>query len=121
MSDKVSLPGGSKYMDSKIKSAKNNITDAFGDFKALLSDKTHPDNQTVAYHNNVISILNRLLVSADELDDTNPGEGIFGLIILSLRSSLKIKDEIVKPEVENRELKIEIEKLKKRNIWWKIM
>jgi len=115
MSDKVSLPGGSKYLDSKKRTAKDKITDAFDGFKSLLSDKTHPDNQTTAYHNNVVSILNRLLVSADELDDSNPGEGIFGLIILSLRSSLKLKDEIIKVEVENRELRIEIEKLKKRN------
>ena len=115
MSDKVSLPGGSKYLDSKKRTAKDKITDAFGDFKSLLKDKTHPDNQTSAYHNNVVAVLNRLLVSSDELDDANPGEGIFGLIILSLRSSLRIKDEIVKLEVENRELKVEIEKLKKRN------
>jgi hypothetical protein len=104
-----------KYLEAKKAKAKGKITDAFSDYKSLLSDKTHPDNQTDAYHNNVISILNRLLTSADDLDDINPGEGIFGLIILSLRSSLRLKDEIVKLEVENRSMRIEIEKLKKRS------
>jgi len=104
MSDKVSVPGASKYLDAKKNSAKDRITNAFSEFKALLNDKTHPDNQTTGYHNNVISILNRLLVAADELDDINPGEGIFGLIILNLRASLRLKDELVKLEVGNREL-----------------
>ena len=43
-----------------------------------------------------------------------PGEGIFGLIILSLRSSLKMKDELIKTEVKLRELEREIKKLKVR-------
>ena len=40
MSDKVSLPGGSKYLESKKRTAKDKITDAFADFKSLLKDKT---------------------------------------------------------------------------------
>ena len=61
----------------------------------------------------MVSVLNRLLIAADELDEVNPGEGIFGLIVLSLRSSLKLKDENVKLQVEVRELKREIGRLKK--------
>jgi len=111
MSD-VKLPKNNKYMDSK-KQNKDSIENAFNDFKKLLADKTHPDNQTPAYHNNVISTLNRLLVSADELDGINPGEGIFGLIVLSLRSCLKLRDDNTKLEVELRDLKLEINRLKK--------
>jgi len=111
MSD-VKLPSNNKYMDSK-KHEKNNIENAFNDFKKLLADKTHPDNQTPAYHNNVVSTLNRLLVSADELDGVNPGEGIFGLIVLALRSCLKLSDDNVKLEVELRDLRLEINRLKK--------
>jgi hypothetical protein len=100
-------------MESKKTDAQNSVESAFNDFKKLLADKIHPDNQTPAYHNNVVSILNRLLVAADELDGINPGEGIFGLIILSLRSTLKQKDEHIKLEVEIRELRREIGRLKK--------
>ena len=78
-----------------------------------MGDKTHPDNQTQAYHNNVRSILTRMFTTADELDKLVPGEGIFGLIILSLRSSLRLKDDLIKAEVRIRELEREIKKTKR--------
>ena len=111
--DDLKVPKNTKYMDSKKGSSQNSIESAFNDFKKLLADKTHPDNQTPAYHNNVVSTLNRLLIAADDLDGVNPGEGIFGLIILSLRSSLKLRDDNIKLEVEVKDLKREIGRLKK--------
>lgn len=112
MSD-INVPKNNRYMESKRAEAQNSVESAFNEFKKLLADKTHPDNQTPAYHNNVVSVLNRLLVAADELDASNPGEGIFGLIVLSLRSILKLRDDNVQLEVEIRELKKEIGRLKK--------
>ena len=112
MSD-VKGPSNNRYMDSKKSDAQSSVESAFNDFKKLLADKIHPDNQTPAYHNNVVSILNRLLVAADDLDGINPGEGIFGLIVLSLRSILKLKDDNIKLEVEIRDLKRETGRLKK--------
>ena len=109
----INLPKNNKYMDAKKDKAQSDVEKAFNDFKQLLANKTHPDNQTPAYHNNVVSILNRLLVAADEMDGVNPGEGIFGLIILALRSSLKLSDDNVKLEVEIRELRREIGRVKK--------
>ena len=113
MTEKVNVPSNNKYLESRKGKSASDIETAFNDFKVLLADKTHPDNQTPAYHNNVVSILNRLLVAADKLDETNPGEGIFGLIVLSLRSSLKLKDEMIKMDVEIKELKREINRLQK--------
>ena len=114
MSDEIEIPKNSSYLDSKKQEAKTRFSAVVEEFKKLLSDKTHTDNQTVAYHNNVRSILTRMLTTADELDKVVPGEGIFGLIILSLRSSLKIKDELIKLEVKQRELEREIKKLQAR-------
>lgn len=113
--DDVKVPSNNRYMKSKTDTAKKKVENAFDDYKSLISDKTHPDNQTAGYHNNVVSILNRLLVAADELDSINPGEGIFGLIVLCLRSNLKLKDENVKLEVKLRDVKIELDRLKKNN------
>jgi hypothetical protein len=109
----IKVPSNNRYLKSKKAEAQSSVEGAFNDFKKLLGDKTHPENQTPGYHNNVVSTLNRLLVAADELDAINPGEGIFGLIVLSLRSTLKLKDDLVKMEVEARELKREIGRLKK--------
>lgn len=109
---KLNIPANNKYLQSKA-AARNTVEKAFDDFKALLKDKTHPDNQTPAYHNNVVSVLNRLLVAADKLDEENPGEGIFGLIVLSLRSSLKLRDENIKLEVKLAELERELKRVKK--------
>jgi len=113
MNDDIDIPKNSSYMDSKKQEAKNRFVGVIEEFKKLLGDKTHPDNQTPAYHNNVKSILTRMLTTADELDKVVSGEGIFGLIILSLRSSLKMKDELVKTEVKIRELERELKKLKR--------
>ena len=59
---------------------KRDIEVVFGEYKKLLADKTHPENQTAAYNKNVISTLNRLMVAADNLDTQNPGEGICVLV-----------------------------------------
>jgi hypothetical protein len=111
MSD-VKIPKNNRYIASKKTVAQNSVEKAFDDFKVILSDKIHPDNQTPAYKKNVIWTLNRLLVAADDLDEQNPGEGIFGLIILSLRSSLKLKDDRLALEVKVAELEREIKRLK---------
>ncbi len=113
MSEEIRNPG-SNYLDMKKGAIKKKAESAINDFKTLLVDKTHPDNQTTSYQNNVVSTLNRLLVAADELDTNNPGEGIFGLIVLCLRSILKVKDDNVKLEVDILNLKREIERLKKQ-------
>ena len=106
----------SKYLKSKrdgAVTAKSKVEAAFNDYKVLLADKTHPDNHTDVYNKNIMSVLNRLLVSADELDSENPGEGIFGLIVLGLRANLKLKDELVRAEVEISKLKKDVGRLKK--------
>ena len=113
MNDDIDIPKNSSYMDSKKQEAKSRFAGVIEEFKKLLADKTHSDNQTTSYHNNVKSILTRMLTTADDLDKVVPGEGIFGLIILSLRSSLKMKDELVKTEVKIRELERELKKLKR--------
>ncbi len=112
MSD-IKVPSNNRYMKSKQTEAQSTVESAFNDFKKLLSDKVHPDNQTPAYHNNVVATLNKLLIAADDLDAVNPGEGIFGLIVLSLRSILKLKDDNIKLEVELRDLKRELGRVKK--------
>ena len=113
MSDEIEIPKNSSYLDSKKQDAKSRFSAVVEEYKKLLADKTHPDNQTPAYHNNVRSILTRLLTTADELDKVVSGEGIFGLVILSLRSSLKMRDELIKNEVKIRELERELKKLKR--------
>ena len=80
--DEVKGPKNTKYMDAKKNEIQGNIENAFNDYKKLMADKTHPDNQTPAYHKNVVTTLQRLLIAADEMDGVNPGEGIFGLIVL---------------------------------------
>ena len=51
-----------------------------------------------------MAIFNRLMVAADELDSQDPGAGVFGLIILSLRASLALKDKNLDLEIKVREL-----------------
>jgi len=110
--DDIELPKGSSYLEDKKEEARKRFTQSLEDFKKLLLDKTHPDNQTQAYHNNVKSILSRMLSTGDSLDKVYPGEGLFGMIAMSFRSNLKLKDELVKMEVKIRNLEIELKKIK---------
>lgn len=87
---------------------------AVDEYKSLLTDKIHPKNRTVSYDKNVKSILNRLLVAADDLDAEQPGAGIFGLIVLSLKSSLAMKDRNLELEVQIRDLEKRINRLDKQ-------
>jgi len=90
--------------------AKRRLELCMQDFKNLLSDKTHPDNQTAAMKKNTSSIVNRLLVAADEMDSIKPAEGTFALIVLNMMSLLKLRDENIKLEVEIKELRKEQKK-----------
>ena len=82
------------------------------DYNSLIQDKTHKDNQTQAYDNNVKYILNSLLIGANELENNNPGEGTYSLIVLTLRTNLELKNKIIDLETKLRDLNI---KLKKSN------
>lgn len=84
------------------------------EYKKLLNDKIHPDNHTAAYETNIKSVFNRLLVAADGLEGENPGEGVFGLIILALRANLALKDRNVELEVQIRELERKVKRLEQR-------
>lgn len=110
----INIPSNN-YLNRKKRDVRRKTEEAINEFKKLLEDKTHPENQSEGYKNNVVSVLNNLLVSANELDEENPGEGIFSLIVLSLRSSLKLRDRCNLLEVENRELKREVKKLSKKS------
>lgn len=105
MSEKI----GSKYMESRS-SAKDQIAKVFDEYKACLKDKTHPDNQTPAYHKNVQGTIHRVLAAASTLDEENPGEGIYAIFTLLLASNLKLKDKMIELEVENNKLKKQIKK-----------
>ena len=112
MNDDIEIPKSSSFLEAKRNESKNRFSLVLDEFKKLLNDKTHPDNQTQSYHNNVKSVLSRLLSNADELDKVNPGEGLFGLIIMSLRSSLRLKDDLVRMEVKIKELEREVKRLR---------
>ena len=83
---------------------------AVKDYNSLIEDKTHKDNQTDAYENNIKHILNSLLIGANELEDKNPGEGIYTLLVLSLRTNLALKDKIIDLECQLRDVKIKLKK-----------
>lgn len=102
-----------QYIEAKKEEAKSQISIVFDEYKALLRDKTHPDNQTNMYDTKVKKTIQRLLNAADKMDSINPGEGIFGLIILSLTSILKLKNENIKLEVKILELEKRIRKMEK--------
>lgn len=86
---------------------------AVDEYKSLLEDKTHPNNRTAAYNKNAMAIFNRLMVAADELDQADPGAGVFGLIILALRASLALKDKNIELETKMRDLERKIGKQEK--------
>ena len=73
---------------------RNSLEVAMNGFKDLIKDKIHPKNKSKAYE-----------------DRTNPGEGIFSLIVLCLRTNLKLRDLMVEQEHKIKELEIRIKKL----------
>lgn len=105
---------GSNYIEDLKKQSKNQLTIIFDEYKELLRDKTHPKNQTPAYHKRVQGTIHRLLSAAHDLDTKSPGEGIFALFTLTLTTNLKLKDKIIELEVENNSLKKQIRKISKK-------
>ena len=108
---------GASYLKKVQEQNKNTIQTAIDEYKALIRDTLHPDNQTAMYKENVKKILQRLLTMANEIDE-NPqtvGEGIFGLIALSMRSILLVKDENVRLRKDLDDLRKEVSRLKKQS------
>lgn len=103
-----------KKQEMRPESTLEKYEKAIDEFKKLLQDKVHAENQTAAYKKNVTTIINRLLVAADELDAEEPGKGIFGLIVVALSSTLNLKDKLLNLEVKNRELEIRLKRLEKK-------
>jgi hypothetical protein len=112
--DEVQIPQNSSYMDAKRQEVQRRFSTVLDEFKKLLGDKTHPDNQTAAYHKNIQGILGRMLSTAEEVDQQTPGGGLWALFAVSLRSHLRLKDELTKQEVRIRDMEREIKQLKQR-------
>lgn len=112
--DEVQIPQNSSYLDAKRQEVQRRFSTVLDEFKKLLGDKTHPENQTASYHKNIQGILGRMLSVADEADQQTPGSGLWALLAVSLRSHLRMKDELVKQEVRIREMELEIKRLKQR-------
>ncbi len=89
----------------KIRDAQNDLIRAIDEFKAILKDSVHPENQNEAYKQVEQLALDKMIRGASELDSLldEPGAGIFGLISLLFRSNLYLKNEIIKIR---RELKL---------------
>tara|TARA_B100000579_G_scaffold436737_2_gene463646 strand:- start:569 stop:907 length:339 start_codon:yes stop_codon:yes gene_type:complete len=103
----------SNFLKRGHKRAMSKSETAIKEYNSLMEDKTHKSNQTPAYEKNVKHVLNLLLQGADELESENPGEGIYTLIILSLRNNIRLKDKIVDLEQKIKDLNI---KIKKENV-----
>lgn len=101
---KLSANYRNRHNAEKPDTALSKYEKAVDEYKTLLEDKTHPNNRTASYNKNAMAIFNRLMVAADELDSQDPGAGVFGLIILSLRASLALKDKNLDLELKIREL-----------------
>jgi hypothetical protein len=100
MSEKMS----SNYIKSAKQKAEQQTMQIFDEYKELLLDKTHPDNQSPAYKERVSDVVKRMIIYANDLDGESPGNGIFGLIALMLRANLKLKDQVVELEARVRKL-----------------
>jgi len=103
-----------RFANRRAKTTLGLYEEAVNEYKKLVADKTHPENRTAAYKKNTMSTFNRLLTAADNLDNEDPGAGIFGLITLSLITSLAIKDKNIELAVEVRNLEKRIKRLEKR-------
>ena len=112
--DKRRVAHRQRFANLKQETPQGRYENSVDEYKKLLEDKTHPNNRTAAYLKNTISIFNRLLTAADNLDQEDPGAGIFGLIILSLRTNLALKDKNIELEVRVRELERRLNRLEKR-------
>lgn len=102
------------YLNDKKNQAREQYEKVIEEFKAILKDKTVPENQTNAYKQNIITTLNRLMAVADEMDAHEPGQGVFGLIILAFRAVLSMKDYSAELEVRIRELEREVKRQSKK-------
>lgn len=112
--DEFEMPKA-RFFEKKKQEAKAKVSKVFDEYKEILRDKTHPKNQKNSYQIKVKKTLQRLLTSADELEESAPGEGIYGLVILSLRSILFLKDKNIELEKEIFELRKEISRMKKED------
>lgn len=81
--------------------------EAINGFRVLINDHVLEADKTEAYRKNEEDIFKRILVYASELEKFSPGEAMLYLIILSLRTHLKLKSKILELELKIRKLELE--------------
>jgi hypothetical protein len=104
----------SKYLESKtVRDAQVDLFRAIDEYKAILKDSVHPDNQNDNYKKREQIAIDKVIKGASDLDFTldSPGAGIFGVISLLFRSVLYLKNEIIKVRKEFKKNEIEIMKM----------
>jgi len=104
----------SRYMESKkIQNAQRDLLRAIDEYKAILKDSVHPQNQNPTYKKREQHALDHMIKGASDLDSLmeEPGAGIFGLISLLFRSNLYLKNELVKVRREMKQNEIKLMKL----------
>lgn len=97
----------------KVRDAQTDLLRAIDEYKAILKDSVHPDNQNIPYKKREQLALEKMIRGASELDSLmeEPGAGIFGLISLLFRSNLYLKNEIIKVRKEMKQTEIKLMKL----------
>lgn len=107
----------SNYLrNKKVQDAQNDLIRAIDEYKAVLKDSIHPDNQNAAYKKRELSSIDKMIKRASDLDMAmdEPGAGIFSLISLLLSANLYLKNEIIKTRKQLKDYEIKLMKLESR-------
>lgn len=108
------IPDGKLEADKKLVQAKRQFEKLMFDFHKFLEDQILPENKTQVQLKTETDFVLRLLMSANDLDILNPGEGTFGMITLLIREGFLMRDNNNKLNYKHKQLQSEINKLKQQ-------
>jgi hypothetical protein len=110
----MNIPEGSGQIDKEIVDRKRKLESLMVEFNKMLNDKKLVKNKSIAEGDAETDKMMRLLSAADQLDEVNPYEGTYGLLVLALREGLFMRDAINELEYRVLTLEQENKKLKKQ-------
>ena len=111
----MQIPNGSNEIDQKLVILKRKLEALMIEFNKLLIDKTLSQNKTNSQVTMETDYMQRLISTAHELDQLNPYEGTYALLVLALRQGLYFKDAIHAIEHDVHEITKENAKLRRQN------
>ena len=110
----MDIPSGVNAIDKELVKKKKKYEHFAIEYNKMLGNKILPKNKSAPQSNMETGLVEELLKATVELDEANFNEGIYGLLVLSMRIGLFMRDKVNILEDELKNVREDVSLLNKK-------